>query len=418
MSTATELTNPKLIVQKYLSDVCSKLDLPDSVYEILKEPQRMIEVSIPTKMDNGTVKTFIGYRAQHTDILGPAKGGIRFHPDVNADEVKGLSMWMTFKTAAANLPYGGGKGGIIVNPKELSRDELERLSRGYMRAIHKFVGPQLDIPAPDVGTNAQIMGWMLDEYNKMIGFNNPGVITGKPVSMFGSLGRTEATGRGVVFTIREATKKLGIDLSQATAAVQGFGNAGSITALALTEQGSTVVAISDSKSAVYNPDGLDIKALIAYKKETGAVSGFPGTSEMTNTELLAVPCDILVPAAIENQINGKVAQDVKAKIVAEAANGPTTPGGTDVLNERGIFIIPDILCNSGGVTASYFEWVQNLAQYYWSAEEVNQRLETKMMSSFEDVYQMHLDYKVDMRSAAYMVAIKRLADAMALMGHI
>jgi len=418
MSNASDLTNPYRIVQKYLYDVCSKLELPESVYEILKEPKRVVEVSIPIKMDDGTVKTFIGYRSQHTDILGPAKGGIRFHPCVSMDEVKGLSMWMTFKTAVVNLPYGGGKGGIIVNPKELSRNELERLSRGYIRAISNIVGPQLDIPAPDVNTNAQIMGWMMDEYNQLVGYNNPGVITGKPVTMFGSLGRNEATGRGVVFTIVEAARKFNIDLSKATAAVQGFGNAGTVTAKLLSELGVTVIAVSDSKSAVYNPQGLDVDGIIQFKKETGAVSGFPGTREITNEELLTISCDILVPAAMENQITREIAENIKARIVAEAANGPTTPGGNEVLNKRGIFVIPDILCNAGGVTVSYFEWVQNLMHYYWTEEEVNQRLETKMVASFEDVFRMHREYEVDMRSAAYMVAVKRLADVMALKGYI
>jgi glutamate dehydrogenase len=418
MSMTCELTNPYLIVQKYLKDVCEKLDLSQSVYEILKEPKRVMEVSIPVKMDDGTVKNFIGYRSQHTDILGPAKGGIRFHPCVNVDEVKGLSMWMTFKTAVVNLPYGGGKGGVVVNPKELSRGELEQLSRGYINAISTIVGPELDIPAPDVNTNPQIMGWMMDEFSKLSGCNVPGVITGKPVCLCGSLGRNEATGRGAVFTVREAAKKLGIDLTKATAVIQGFGNAGTITAMLLAELGVTIIAVSDSRAAICKADGMNVDEIIKFKQETGAVSGFPGSSEISNEELLTMACDILVPAALENQINKEVASKVQAKIVAEAANGPTTPDGNQVLFERGVFVIPDILCNAGGVTVSYFEWVQNLMRYYWTEEEVNQRLETKMVCAFEEVYQMHRAYEVDMRSAAYMVSVKRIADAMALRGWI
>ncbi len=418
MAVSAELTNPYLIVQKYLKDVCDKLDLDRSVYEILKEPKRVMEVSIPVKMDDGYVKNFIGYRCQHTDILGPAKGGIRYHPNVTLDEVKGLSMWMTFKTAAVDLPYGGAKGGVIVNPKELSRNELERLSRGYIRAVSTIIGPELDIPAPDVNTNPQIMGWMMDEFANIKGYNAPGVITGKPVGLGGSLGRNESTGRGVVITVREAAKKLGFNLKGAKAVVQGFGNVGTIAAKYLAELGVSIIAVSDSRSAVYKADGLDVSEIIRFKKETGAVRGFPGTTEMTNDEILTIPCDILVPAALENQLTKEVAGKVQAKIIAEGANGPTTPDGNQVLNERGIFVIPDILCNAGGVTVSYFEWVQNLANYYWTKEEVDHRLEVKMVSAFEQVYQMHSQYDVDMRSAAYMVSVKRIADAMAFKGWI
>lgn len=414
----SELTNPYLIVQKYLKDVCEKLDLPQSVFEILKEPKRVMEVSLPVKMDDGTVKNFIGYRCQHTDLLGPAKGGIRFHPDVNLDEVKGLSMWMTFKTAVVNLPYGGGKGGVIVNPKELSRRELEQLSRSYIKAISIIVGPELDIPAPDVGTNPQIMGWMMDEFCKHVGHNVPGIITGKPVNLGGSLGRNEATGRGTVINIREAANRLGIDLTKATAAVQGFGNSGTVSAKLLSELGVTVIGVSDSRGAIYKEDGLDVEDVIRFKQETGKVGGYPGTTEITNQQLLTSSCDILVPAALENQINKEIAEKIQAKIIAEAANGPTTPDGNEVLNKRGIFVIPDILCNAGGVTVSYFEWVQNLMRYHWTEEEVNQRLEIKMVNAFEDVYNMHRQHEVDMRSAAYMVAVKRIADALAFRGWI
>ncbi len=418
MTTATELTNPYLIVQKYLKDVCDKLDLPPSVYEILKETKRVMEVSVPVKMDDGSVKSFIGYRAQHTDILGPAKGGIRFHPGVYLDEVKGLSMWMTFKTAVVNLPYGGGKGGVVVNPRELSRNELEQLSRNYIRAISTMIGPELDIPAPDVNTNAQIMGWMIDEYSKLTGYNVPGVITGKPVGLGGSLGRSEATGRGVAITVREAAKKIGLDLKGAKVVIQGFGNVGSTSGVLLAELGATIIAASDSRSAIYNAGGLDIKAAVRHKKETGALLDFLGATRLTNEEMLALPCDILVPAALENQLNREVAGKVQARLIAEGANGPTTPDGNQVLNERGIFVIPDILCNAGGVTVSYFEWVQNLANYYWTEEEVNQRLELKMVAAFDEVYQMSRQYGVDMRSAAYMVSVKRIADAMAFRGWI
>jgi len=418
MTTATELTNPYLIVQQYLKDVCEKLDLPPSVYEILKETKRVMEVSVPVKMDDGSVKSFIGYRAQHTDILGPAKGGIRFHPGVYLDEVKGLSMWMTFKTAVVNLPYGGGKGGVVVNPRELSRNELEQLSRNYIRAISEVIGPELDIPAPDVNTNPQIMGWMIDEYSKLTGHNVPGVITGKPVGLGGSLGRNEATGRGVAITVREAAKKIGLDLKGAKVVIQGFGNVGSISGVLLAELGATIIAASDTRSTIYNAGGLDINAAVRHKKETGALLDFPGATRLASEEVLALSCDILVPAALENQINRETAGKVQARLVAEGANGPTTPDGNQVLNERGIFVVPDILCNAGGVTVSYFEWVQNLANYYWTEEEVNQRLELKMVTAFDEVYQMSRRYGVDMRSAAYMVSVKRIADAMAFRGWI
>ncbi|MDD2444284.1 MAG: Glu/Leu/Phe/Val dehydrogenase [Desulfotomaculaceae bacterium] len=418
MTTATELTNPYLIVQQYLKDVCEKLDLPPSVYEILKETKRVMEVSVPVKMDDGSVKSFIGYRAQHTDILGPAKGGIRFHPGVYLDEVKGLSMWMTFKTAVVNLPYGGGKGGVVVNPRELSRNELEQLSRNYIRAISEVIGPELDIPAPDVNTNPQIMGWMIDEYSKLTGHNVPGVITGKPVGLGGSLGRNEATGRGVAITVREAAKKIGLDLKGAKVVIQGFGNVGSISGVLLAELGATIIAASDTRSTIYNAGGLDINAAVRHKKETGALLDFPGATGLASEEVLALSCDILVPAALENQINRETAGKVQARLVAEGANGPTTPDGNQVLNERGIFVVPDILCNAGGVTVSYFEWVQNLANYYWTEEEVNQRLELKMVTAFDEVYQMSRRYGVDMRSAAYMVSVKRIADAMAFRGWI
>lgn len=399
-----------------MREACERLGLEQGVYEILKEPARVFTVSIPVKMDNGEVRTFIGYRSQHTDAPGPCKGGIRFHPDVTMDEVKALSIWMTIKCAVIGLPYGGGKGGVVCNPKTLSRGELERLSRGYIRAIAPYIGPEKDIPAPDVYTNAQIMGWMVDEYSKIVGYNCPGVITGKPIALGGSLGRNEATARGVSYVVREAAAKLGIDLSQATAIIQGYGNAGSIAARLLHEMGVRIIGASDSQGAVYNDKGIDPLALLEHKRATGSVRGFAGAADVNPDELLTMACDILVPAALENVITPKNAARIKAKMIAEAANGPTTPEADEILYRRGVLVIPDILANAGGVTVSYFEWVQNLQQFYWSEEEVNRRLDDRMVRAFEKTYEMSRRYNVSMRSAAYMVAMDHIAQAMRARG--
>ncbi|NPV42964.1 MAG: Glu/Leu/Phe/Val dehydrogenase [Firmicutes bacterium] len=414
----TEVLNPFNIVQQQVKMVCDKLGYEDSVYEILKEPEKVLVVSIPVKMDDGSIKTFIGYRSQHSTALGPAKGGVRFHPDVTLDEVKALSTWMTFKCGVVGIPYGGGKGGVVCNPKELSRGELERLSRGFFRAIYPIIGPEKDIPAPDVYTNAQVMAWFVDEYSSLKGYYSPGVVTGKPIRLGGSAGRTEATGRGCMFTIREAAKEIGLDMKGATVAVQGSGNVGGTAAKLIAELGSKIVAMSDSKGGIYNPDGIDPDAVLEHKAKTGSVLGFPGSQEISNDELLELDVDILVPAALENVITSKNAANIKAKIIGEGANGPTTPEADKILYEKGILVIPDILANAGGVTVSYFEWVQNLMNFYWTEEEVNNRLEGIMVRAFKEVYQMHKEHKVNMRDAAYMVSIQRVAEAMKLRGWI
>ncbi|MFO7151777.1 MAG: Glu/Leu/Phe/Val dehydrogenase [Bacillota bacterium] len=413
-----ETLNPFEIVQKQIKTACDKLGLEESVYEILKEPERVMEVSIPVRMDNGSIKTFIGYRSQHSTALGPAKGGVRFHPDVTMDEVKALSAWMTFKCAVVGIPYGGGKGGVRCNPKELSQSELERLSRGYFRAISPIIGPEKDIPAPDVYTNAQVMAWFMDEFSQLKGYYTPGVVTGKPIVLGGSLGRNEATARGVTINIREAAKKIGLDLKKATVAIQGFGNAGSVAARLLHELGCKIVAVNDSQGAAYNPDGLDPIAVKEYKKKNKTVKGFPGSKDISGAELLELDVDILVPAALENVITSSNAANIKAKIVGEAANGPTTPEADEILYKKGVLVIPDILCNSGGVTVSYFEWVQNLMNFYWTEEEVNSRLEQIMVKAFNEVFDLHKEYKVNMREAAYMLAIKRIAEALKLRGWV
>ncbi|SHM48861.1 glutamate dehydrogenase (NAD) [Caldanaerovirga acetigignens] len=413
-----ETLNPFEIVQKQLKIACDKLGVEESVYEVLKEPEKVLTVSIPIRMDDGSIKTFIGYRSQHSTVLGPAKGGVRFHPDVTMDEVKALSAWMTFKCAVVGIPYGGGKGGVRCNPKELSKSELERLSRGYFRAISPIIGPEKDIPAPDVYTNAQVMAWFMDEFSQLKGYNTPGVVTGKPIVLGGSLGRNEATARGATFTIREAAKKIGLDLTKATVAIQGFGNAGSVAARLLYELGCKIVAVNDSQGGVYNPDGLDPEAVNEYKKKNKTVKGFPGSKEISGAKLLELDVDILVPAALENVITSNNAANIKAKIVGEAANGPTTPEADEILYKKGVLVIPDILCNAGGVTVSYFEWVQNLMNFYWTEEEVNNRLEQVMVKAFNEVFYIHKQYNVNMREAAYMLAIKRITEALKLRGWI
>lgn len=413
-----ETLNPHEIAQVLIYNAVRELGMPMSVYEYLREPQRILTVSIPVRLESGEVKTFVGYRSQHSDVIGPCKGGVRFHQDVNLDEVKALSMWMTFKCAVIGLPFGGGKGGVICNPSELTKRDLENLSRGYIRALAGFVGPDRDIPAPDVNTNQQIMGWMMDEYSKMKGYNAPGLITGKPMIIGGSAGRGAATGRGTVICIREAAKRMGIALKGATAAIQGFGNVGSHTAMLLDDLGVKVVAIVDAKGGAYNPSGIHIPEAVEYYAKNGTVQGFPYTETIDSEKLLGLDVDILVPAALENVITLANAHTVKAKIVAEAANGPTTPEAARILTENGVQQIPDILCNAGGVTVSYFEWVQNIQNYYWSEDEVNQKLETMMVNAFNAVYKVHEQRHVSMRRAAYMVAVKRLSDAMAARGWI
>ena len=388
----------------------------EELYELLKAPAHFIEVQIPVRMDDGSLRVFTGYRSQHLTTLGPAKGGIRFHPAVTADEVKALSMWMTFKTSVVGLPYGGGKGGVAVDPRKLSAGELERLSRGYVRAIWPFIGPDKDIPAPDVNTNAQIMAWMTDEYETIVGRSCPGVFTGKPIALGGSLGRTEATGRGTVIAIREALAYLGQPLQGARVAIQGFGNAGQHAARLLEELGAVLVAVSDSRGGILCPGGVRVADLIAYKQATGSVVGYPGSKPTDQFGVLTADCEILVPAALENQIDAEVARSIRARVVAEAANGPTTPDGDQVLAQRKVFVIPDILANAGGVTVSYFEWVQNLNQFYWTEEEVNARLEQRMVSSFHEVLSMAERYGAYTRTAAYMYSIHRIAEGLRVRG--
>ncbi len=405
-------------VQAQIKDACDILGLDDSYYEILKTPERAMQVAIPVRMDDGSVKTFIGYRSQHNTANGPAKGGTRFHPDVTFDEVKTLSMWMTFKCALMGLPYGGGKGGIAVDPTKLSKGEIERLSRGFVRKLGDFIGPAVDIPAPDVNTNPQIMAWMVDEYNAMRGFNNPGVITGKPVLIGGSLGRTEATGRGVAITVREACRVMNIDLKGAKVAVHGYGNVGSFAGLYLHSLGAKVIAAFDLGGGAYNEAGMDAVALMEYVKRTRTVHGFSGSQNITAEEMFALDVDVLVLAALENTITMENQHLVRAKIVAEGANGPVTAEADGQLLARGITILPDLLCSAGGVIVSYFEWVQNLMNYYWPEQEVNEKLERIMVNAFINLWQMATDKKVDMRAATYLVAIRRVADAMKLYGWV
>lgn len=414
ISVPHKVDNPMVMAQQLLKQGCEALDLDPGVYEILKEPARVYTVSIPVKMDSGELRTFIGYRSQHTNVTGPVKGGIRFYPTVTLDEIKAHSILMTLKCNLIGLPYGGAKGAVVCNPKELSRKELERLSRGYVRAIAPNIGPEKDIPAPDVYTNPQIMAWMMDEFSRIQGHYTPAVITGKPLALGGSAGRNEATARGCVYTIIEAANHLGLKLDGAAAVIQGYGNAGSISATLLAELGVRIVGVSDSQGAVVNPDGMDPHALIEHKEKTGSVRNFPGATEIPRDEILEYPCDILVPAALESVITSRNAPRIKARIVAEAANAPTTPRATEILFERGIMVIPDILANAGGVTVSYFEWVQNLQHFYWTEEEVNTRLKAKMVSAFERTCAMSINKKVNMRLAAYMVALERIAKAMAL----
>lgn len=412
-------TNPFEMAQDQLHACARVLNLDDAVVRILEEPMQQVQVSVPLKMDNGATRVFPGFRVLYSNVLGPAKGGIRFHPEETIDTVKALAAWMTWKCALLNLPLGGGKGGIICNPKELSEQELERLSRTYIDRIWKFIGPDVDILAPDVYTTPQIMAWMMDQYSMLSGKNQFGVVTGKPVLTGGSAGRNVATAMGGIYTIREAAKELDIDLSKTTIAIQGFGNAGSAAArLAQELCGAEVVAVSDSKGGVYNPDGLNIEEVINHKAETKSVINAPDTKTITNTEILELDVDILIAAALNNVITKDNAGNIKATILAELANGPTTPEADDILHNNGIHLIPDILCNAGGVTASYFEMVQNRYMFYWTVEEVYGRLDQKMTTAYHEVLYTSKKYEVNMRMGAYVVAVGRIVDAMKLRGWI
>ncbi len=411
-----EELNPFKIAQAQLDEAAKILKLEPAVHKLLREPLRVHEATLRVKLDNGSIKDFRAFRVQYNDARGPCKGGIRYHPEETIDTVKALSAWMTWKTAVVGIPLGGGKGGVICNPKEMSQGELERLSRAYVQAFYKVLGPDKDVPAPDVYTTPQIMAWMLDEYEKLVGHKAPAMITGKPLELGGSQGRGDATSTGAVYTIREAAKHLKMDLRKSTAAVQGYGNAGWFAAKLLQEMGVKIVAVSDSQGGIYNPNGLNPQTVLEHKEKTGSVKGFAGAKNVTNEELLELPVDILCPAALENQITSKNADKIKAKLVAEIANGPTTPEADKVLQKKGIFVIPDFLCNAGGVTVSYFEWVQNIYGYYWTAQEVYEKLDKIMTRSFHEVLDMSLKQKVNMRVAAYLVAVKRVADAVKLRG--
>ncbi len=408
--------DPFEIAVKQLERAAQYMDISEEALEFLKKPQRILEVSIPVEMDDGSVKVFTGFRVQYNWARGPTKGGIRWHPDETLSTVKALAAWMTWKCAVVDIPYGGGKGGVICNPKEMSDREKERLARGYIRAIYDIISPYTDIPAPDVYTNPQIMAWMMDEYEMLARRKTPafGIITGKPPSVGGIIARMDATARGASFTVREAAKALGWDsLEGKTIAIQGYGNAGYYMAKIMSEDyGMKVVAVSDSKGGIYNPDGLDADDVLAWKRKTGSVKDYPKAQNITNEELLELEVDVLAPSAIEEVITKKNADNIKAKIVAELANGPTTPEADEILYEKGILVIPDFLCNAGGVTVSYFEWVQNINGFYWTVEETRKRLDDKMTKAFWDVYNTHKEKGINMRDAAYVVAVSRVYQAM------
>ena len=392
------------------------LNLEPGIWKTLTHPKRQIIVSCPIQMDDGQIEVFTGYRVQYNITLGPAKGGIRYHPGVNLDEVTALAAWMTWKCAVAHIPFGGGKGGVICDPTTLSRRELEGLTRRYIAEIIDAIGPEKDVPAPDVNTNEQIMAWVMDTYSMHVGHTETAVVTGKPLELGGSLGRREATGRGVMIVARESAKHVGFDIKGATVAVQGFGNVGSISAELLAGIGAKIVAVCDWKGGVYNPKGLDVTQLIAHVAQHKTVEGFAGADALDNAQLFKLDVDILIPAALENQITMANAPAIRAKVLVEGANGPTTPDAHRHLHERGVFVVPDILANSSGVTTSYFEWVQDRYGYFWTEKEVNERLEAKMCEAFNAVLKTAIKFKVDMRTAAYIVAINRVATVTRLRG--
>ncbi len=403
-------------VMKQFDAAAKKLKLDPSLREFMKVPRRSTIVNLPVQMDNGSFRIFTAYRVQHSIARGPAKGGIRYHPDVTLDEVQALASWMTFKCAVVNIPFGGGKGGIVCDPHKLSQGELERLTRRYVADMMHLFGPDRDVPAPDLGTGPQVMGWFMDTFSMREGHSVPGVVTGKPINLSGSRGRAEATGRGVMISTREAAKHLKLHLNGATAAVQGFGNVGSVTAKLLHDLGVKFVYISDVNGAIHDSDGIDVHKLIAYVEKKKTVVGFPGVKKAKPDDVLFADVDILIPAALENQITDRNARKVNCRILAEGANGPTTPEADVILEKKGILVIPDILCNAGGVTVSYFEWVQNRIGYFWSEEEVNRRLEEKMVAAFGDVLEMSLQHKASMRIAAFMLAISRVLEVVQLRG--
>ncbi|MFN2189364.1 MAG: Glu/Leu/Phe/Val family dehydrogenase [Candidatus Promineifilaceae bacterium] len=414
-----ESLNPFSIAQAQLDEAAEILQLEPEMHAFLREPMREFHFTIPVRMDNGKTKIFQGFRVQYNDARGPNKGGIRFHPDETIDTVRALAAWMTWKTAVVDIPLGGGKGGVICDPRMLSPTELERLSRGYMRNIARYVGVTKDSPAPDVYTNPQIMAWMMDEYRVLVGHHEPGVITGKPLALGGSAGRGDATARGGVYTVREAAKLLNIELEGSTVAIQGYGNAGQYAhQLCVELLGQKVIAVSDSRGGIISDTPLDFEDVVKFKQETGSVINYPGARNISNAELLELDVDVLYPSALENVITVKNAAQIKAKIVAELANGPTTPAADDILYKNGVYVIPDFLCNAGGVTVSYFEMVQNSYQYYWEEELAHERLDNKMTKAFHTVHEMAQAKGVNNRVAAYLVAVKRVAEAVRLRGWI
>lgn len=416
-ATPAPAANPFETAKRQVDIVADLLHLNDGMREILKHPKRELTVNFPVRMDDGSYRVYTGYRVQYNMARGPTKGGIRYHPNVSLDEVRALAAWMTWKCAVVNLPYGGAKGGIICDPKHMSKGELERLTRRYASEIAPIIGPEMDIPAPDVYTDSQTMAWIMDTYSMQRGYSVPGVVTGKPISLGGSEGRGEATGRGCAYVIREAAPHAGVRVKGGTVAVQGFGNAGSVAANILhDEQGANIVAVSDSRGGIFKADGLNLHAVEEHKKKTGSVVGFPGTKSISNEELLQLKCDILVPAALENQITKANADKVQAKIVAEAANGPTLPEADAILFQKKITVLPDILANAGGVTVSYFEWAQDIQGYFWELSEVNRRLERVMVDSYAQVHKIAEANKVHNRTGAYMVAVQRVADAISIRG--
>ncbi len=418
MTTATEkkpLDAWEMAVSQ-VHKVAEMINLDPGMTEILTHCKRELTVNFPVKMDDGSVKVFTGFRIQHNDIRGPSKGGIRYSPGVYKGEVQALAMWMTWKCATVGIPYGGAKGGVICNPKEMSMAELERMTRRFASEISIIIGPEKDIPAPDVYTNPQVMAWIMDTYSMNKGYCVPGVVTGKPLSIGGSEGRNDATAQGCVYVIQEAAKKIDLELKGATVAVQGYGNAGSIAARLLHELGCKVIAVSDSRGGIFNAEGLDPLKVLAHKEATKSVVGYEGSKTITNEELLEVECDILVPAALEGVITGENADNIKTKIVAEAANGPTTPEADEIMFKKGIIVLPDILANAGGVTVSYFEWVQDIMALFWHSKEINERLHSIMVRAFNEVFKIHEEYKCNMRQAAYILAIQRVAEAYTLRG--
>ena len=414
--TTTEDLNPFRIAMRQFDTAAEKCGLDAGMREVLRRPRRALSLSLPVKMDDGSTRVFDGFRVQHNSARGPCKGGIRYHPDVTFDEVKALASWMTWKCAIVNIPFGGAKGGIVCDTHKMSKGELERLTRRYAYEISPIIGPDKDIPAPDVYTDSQIMAWIMDTYSMTHGSSAPGVVTGKPTFLGGSFGRNEATARGCLFVIRSACEVLGIKLNGATVAIEGFGNAGSIAAQLLAQNGATVIAVSDSRAGILNRAGLSVPELLVHKAKTGSVAEFPNSNPISSDALLELQCDILIPAALENQITLENADRIQARIIAEAANGPTTPDADAVIHKKGAMVIPDILANAGGVTVSYFEWVQDLQELFWDEDDVNRRLERVMVKAFSDVHSTAKKYNVDMRTGAYIVGIERVATAMSTRG--